>query len=94
MIYLEIIMDNKDTFRIERQKNKPNGNWTWVSIYETEGEKFYADNEDWLLDFLEEGGKIPNLKGEGSKIVNKLIKKADKLGWFDEIKKSHSVVKF
>lgn len=96
MIYIETICDDSDTFRIERQKNTPNGEWYGLWLYLSETRKVLADNEEWILsdlyyslrdnpkDDMKEMGLEYNKKD--AKALLKLIKKAIKLGWFNHLK--------
>ena len=102
-MYIESIADNEDLFRMERQKNTPDGGWYGVSLVVGQTPKFQlhdiliSDNDDYIIGSLyyslrdnpREASKeleLP-LKKEDIKILLKLIKKADKLGWFDHLKK-------
>ena len=99
MIYLETIADDLDTFRIERQKNEPDSAWYDLWIYKSNEpkwvKKFIADNENWiywnLYPMLKKDPKTAiselDITRSDAKMLRKLIKKADKLGWFDGIKR-------
>ena len=101
MVYVETIMDNLDIFRIERQKNKVNGKWYGITLL-SDG-KSIADNEIFIYELIyslrdnpkrtmDELG-LPRTDGNAKKIL-KLIKKALKLGWFEEVISTRAVVKF
>jgi len=85
MIYIEKITDNDTTFFIERQKNKPNSKWYGLWIYGKD-EKSISDNEFYILGILNREQRPLNLTDEELKILHKVIKKADKLGWFKDTK--------
>lgn len=95
MMYIETITDDQDTFRIERQKNSSKGKWYGLWIYQSDPQKELTNNEEWIISTLyyslrdnpKEGMKeiyLPYNK-EHAKILVKLIKKACKSGWFDDV---------
>ena len=96
MIYIELIMNNTDTFRIERQKNSLSGNWHGMEVYENVygADSLRISNEYIILSILNREWRPPTLTDSEFKTLRKVLNKADKLGWFDEAKEPHSVVKF
>lgn len=96
MIYTETILDNEDTFAITRQKSKPNGEWYGISLSRGWKRKHMADSDKYIYDltkltlyFLEEAfyEMDTDYSLARAKILTKLLKKADKLGWFNHLKK-------
>ena len=97
MIYTETILDDNDIVRIERQKNSPTGEWysVWLSC---RGNSI-ADSSDWIattLPTLSNKKLKKEIKGEINikisdqdlLLIRKVVKKATKLGWFDEMLKT------
>lgn len=92
MMYIETIADNLDIFRIERQKDKVNGNWYGIALMSDN--KILADNEIFIYELmysLRDNPKrtmddlgLPHNSGN-SKAILKLLKKAHKLGWFEDV---------
>lgn len=103
MIYIETITDNGDLFRIERQKDHSFGNWYGVSLIlglshpPTKHDCILSDNDEYIIGALyytlrdnpKEASEELNyqLNKDDIKLLLKLIRKADKLGWFDETRK-------
>jgi hypothetical protein len=99
MMYIETISNNEDTFRIERQRDTPDGAWygLWLYLSDINGkERNLSDNDEYIIGELfyslrdnpkrgmEEIGLEYNK--DHAKILVKLIKKAYKLGWFEHLK--------
>jgi hypothetical protein len=94
MIYVEKIRADAKDLSIERQNNSPNGKWYGVSV--CAGNVLLADNEEWISktlptltdkelrkEFKEE--YAINFSDDDIRLIKKVVKKAKKLGWFDEI---------
>ena len=92
MMYIETISDSNDTFRIERQKNTPNGKWYSIMLTQVNPDVLLADNDSFIF-ALEVGLRdnpyvsmqiigIPHNK-DHVKLLRKIIRKAIKLGWFN-----------
>jgi len=96
-MYIETITDNLDTFRIERQKDSFKGSWYGTVLFPSLVKGLLIDNEEWIAKtlptlsdtdiikiFMEEHNLFIN--PADVKIIRKVVRKAKKLGWFDEIK--------
>jgi hypothetical protein len=95
MIYIETIADDLDCFRIERQKDKPKGNWYEITLVKVKINKdtiIISDNDTYILGILY-GACKPSITETFDylkisydkadvKTLKKIIRKADKLGWF------------
>jgi len=92
MMYIETITDSNDTFRIERQKNTPDGKWYSIMLTQVNPDVFLADNGDFIHDMeitlrdsptrvMKEIGLEYNK--DHVKLLRKIIRKAIKLGWFN-----------
>ena len=97
MIYIETILGDDDTFRIERQKNSPKGEWYGISL--SRKGTGMADNDEWIAKtFPHLSMKETNtafhedsnieFNSDDIKLMKKVVKEADKLGWFDKILKT------
>lgn len=95
MIYTEKITTDIKDFSIERQKDSPNGKW--YGIWLASKGLSLADSDEWITETLpnltdeelksvfKEESKI-KLSDDDIRLVRKVVRKAKKLGWFDEIK--------
>jgi hypothetical protein len=95
MIYLERICNDLNVFAIERQKDTPKGEWYGISLMSYQ--KCISDNDEWIYNNLmgllktkppqamDELGLSYNKKEAVT--IYKILRKADKLGWFDHLKK-------
>ena len=89
MMYLETICDTQDTFRLERQKNTPIGEWYGINLSKCRPKhlpSFICDNDTYIFSVLKGVDILDEFSKEHQKIILKILKKANKLGWFDHLK--------
>ena len=80
-MYIETITDDSDTFRVDRQKNTPDGEWYGISL--TDQKDLYIDNDNYLISLINKEKKIKELPKEDNKLIRQILKEAQSAGWFD-----------
>lgn len=96
-MYIETITDDLNIFKLERQKNTPEGKWYGICFSSDDkalvdndtyiiGELYYGMRDDWKRESRDIG--LEGITKNDAKTIVKIIKKADKLGWFDETRKA------